>query len=213
MPVFDEGRLIGFSVTTAHHLDIGALTPGSCGIVDAIDAYAEGLQFKAIKVDERGGKNDMVWQIMRDNIRASDLVVGDMEAQIAAARIGAERFVELVERYGLRDGRRRLRGPDGLFRAADAAGDRASSPTAPTRRDVIDGYLDSDEPSRRTADRRDDHREGDELTVDLTGTAPQVPDRPINMPFEGTVDIAIWLTLRSILLDSVVYGHIPRTPA
>ena len=45
MPVFYKDELVAFSVTTAHHLDIGALTPGSCGIVDAIDAYAEGLQF------------------------------------------------------------------------------------------------------------------------------------------------------------------------
>ena len=48
------------------------------------------------------------------------------------------------------------------------------------------------------------------MTVDLTGTAAQVDDKPINMPLEGTVDIAIWLTLRSILLDSDVYGHIPQ---
>jgi N-methylhydantoinase B len=48
------------------------------------------------------------------------------------------------------------------------------------------------------------------MTVDLTGTAPQVDDRPINMPLEGTVDCAIWLTLRSILLDSAVYGNVPR---
>ena len=50
----DDGKIVGYSVTTAHHLDIGALSPGSCGIVDAIDAYAEGLQFKAIKVYDRG---------------------------------------------------------------------------------------------------------------------------------------------------------------
>ncbi|MCA3642995.1 MAG: hydantoinase B/oxoprolinase family protein, partial [Methylobacterium sp.] len=31
VPVFLDDALIGFSVTTAHHLDIGALTPGSCG--------------------------------------------------------------------------------------------------------------------------------------------------------------------------------------
>jgi N-methylhydantoinase B len=30
------------------------------------------------------------------------------------------------------------------------------------------------------------------------------------MPLEGTVDCAIWLTLRSILLDSAVYGNIPQ---
>ena len=33
--------LTAFAATTAHHLDIGALSPGSCGIVEAIDAYAE----------------------------------------------------------------------------------------------------------------------------------------------------------------------------
>ena len=43
-----------------------------------------------------------------------------------------------------------------------------------------------------------------------TGTSPQVSDRPINMPLEGTVDVAIWLTLRSILLDTAVYGNIPQ---
>src|SRR5260370_13210718 len=101
VPVFVQGRLIGFAATTAHHLDIGALSPGSCGIVEAIDAYAEGLQFKAIKDYDRGVKNDMVWQIVRDNIRTSDLVVGDMDAQVAAPRIRAERMAELVERYGL----------------------------------------------------------------------------------------------------------------
>lgn len=37
---------------------------------------------------------------------------------------------------------------------------------------------------------------GDEMTIDLTGTAPQVDDRPINMPPIGTVDIALYVTLR-----------------
>src|SRR6187399_106764 len=101
VPVFLGDRLIGFSVTTAHHLDIGALTPGSCGIVDAVDTYAEGLQFKAIKVFDAGRRNDAVWHMLRDNIRAPDLVVGDMEAQINAARIGAERYLALVRLHGL----------------------------------------------------------------------------------------------------------------
>src|SRR5439155_17013386 len=95
VPIFYKGALVGFSVTTAHHLDVGAMTPGSCGIVDAVDAYAEGLQFKAIKVYSRGIKNEQVWRILRDNIRASDIVVGDMEAQVAAWHIGAKRYVEL----------------------------------------------------------------------------------------------------------------------
>ena len=98
VPVFHNNSLIAFATPTAHHLDIGALTPGSCGIVDAIDAYAEGLQFKAIKVYEKGQKVTPVWHILHDNIRLSDLVVGDMEAQIAAARFGAEQLGELIDR-------------------------------------------------------------------------------------------------------------------
>ena len=101
VPVFHDGELVAFSATTAHHLDLGALTPGTCGIVDATDAYAEGLQFNAIKIEEEGRRNEWIWRILRDNIRAAQLVVGDMEAQLAACRIGAQRFVDLLERYGL----------------------------------------------------------------------------------------------------------------
>jgi N-methylhydantoinase B len=210
VPVFVGPRLVAFAATTAHHLDIGALSPGSCGIVDAMDAYAEGLQFKAIKIYDRGVRNEAVYQILRDNIRASDLVVGDMDAQIAASRIGAERLLELIDRYGLAtfdlgcaalmdNAERLMRGaiaklPDGVYRAETA----------------IDGYLDSDDPGKKelpivvTITKT-----GDEMVVDLTGTAPQVSDRPINMPLEGTADIAIWLTIRSVLLDTELHGHIP----
>ena len=101
IPVFDGDALIGFSVTTAHHLDIGALVPGSCGIVDAVDAYAEGLQFKAVKVYESGVRNRQFWNFLADNLRASEMVVGDMEAQISACRTGAERFLEVAHDYGM----------------------------------------------------------------------------------------------------------------
>ncbi|MGY6409555.1 MAG: hydantoinase B/oxoprolinase family protein [Alkalilacustris sp.] len=211
VPVFLGERLIGFSVTTAHHLDIGALTPGSCGIVDAVDTYAEGLQFKAIKVYDRGHRIEQVWQILTDNIRAPQLVVGDMEAQVKAAAIGAERYLELVQRYGLETvtgayedlmdySERLMRGaiaalPDGDY-------------TATTH---IDGYLDDPSPARRDLPLTVTLRvRGDSLTVDLTGTAPQLDDKPINMPLVGTVDCAIWLTIRSILLDSAVHGNIPQ---
>src|SRR5260370_36553594 len=47
------------------------------------------------------------------------------------------------------------------------------------------------------------------MEIDLSGTADQVPDRPINMPFEGTVDVAVWLTVRSVLLDPAICRDIP----
>lgn len=211
MPVFKDGTLVGFSFTTAHHLDLGALSPGSCGIVDAMDAYAEGLQLKAIKLYEKGVRNEMVWRILRQNIRSADMVVGDMEAQVAAARVGAERYLELIERFGyenILDARdalmdyseRRMRQaiaalPDGVYRAEDH----------------IDGFLDSS-----VAGEKDLKIAvtitiaGDEMIVDLEGTSPQVPNKPINMPFIGTVDIAIYVALRSILLDSALTEYVPQ---
>src|SRR5699024_5131981 len=101
VPAFYEDELIGFSITSAHHLDVGALTPGSCGIVNAVDIYAEGLQFKALKVYQNGEKNHYLWEMIKDNLRISDLVMGDVEAQIAAAQIGAKRYIEIVEKYGI----------------------------------------------------------------------------------------------------------------
>jgi N-methylhydantoinase B len=211
VPIFWKGELVGFSITTAHHLDVGAMTPGSCGIVDAVDAYAEGLQFKAIKAYSQGVKNEQVWRILRDNIRASDMVVGDMEAQVAACQIGAKRYVELLEQYGREDveaaceelmnySERMLRReieqlPDGVYGAEG----------------WIDGFEDDPDPSKR------DQRikvtvtvKGDTLTVDLTGTSPQLSDKAINMPFVGTVDIAIYVTLRSILLDTATHEYVPQ---
>ena len=211
VPIFHKGALAGFSVTTAHHLDIGALTPGSCGIVDAVDAYAEGLQFKAVRVYEAGRKVEPVWQILRSNIRIADLVVGDMEAQVASARIGADRYARLLEQYGLetvtgayedlldyseklmRDAILAI--PDGVYNA----------------RTYIDGYLDSADPALKELPIEVTLTiKGSDIHVDLTGTAPQTTNKPINMPFVGTVDCAVWLTLRSILLDSEVYGNIPQ---
>jgi len=211
VPVFDGEKLIGFSVTTAHHLDIGALVPGSCGIVDAVDAYAEGLQFKAIKVYERGVKNRQIWQFLTDNIRASEMVLGDMEAQISAMRTGAERYLELVREYGLEQvlaaseylmdySEKMLRReiellPDGVYIAEG----------------FVDGFEDDPDLSKRDLKIAVSVKiEGSDIHIDFTGSSPQINDRPVNMPFEGTVAIAVYLVLRSILLDTEVHEYIPQ---
>jgi N-methylhydantoinase B len=211
VPIFHGGELVGFSMTTAHHLDIGSCQPGSVGVVVCADSYAEGLCLRALKVYDEGRRNDAVWQLIGDNVRVSDLVIGDMEAQIAACHVGERRFVELIERYGLPTltaaiedlldySERLMRSqiekiPDGTYSATGH----------------IDGFLGSDDPTLKdlpiciTVTVK-----GSEMTIDLAGTAPQVAGHAINMPFVGTVDVALWLTVRSILLDSDVFGNIPQ---
>jgi N-methylhydantoinase B len=208
VPVFADGQLVGFSVTTAHHLDLGALTPGSCGIVNATDAYAEGLLLNAVKVEEEGRRVESAWRIIADNTRIPHLVVGDLQAQVAAAKHGAQRFSALISRYGLetvraasehlmdhseRVLRQRIEAlPDGRYEAEG----------------FIDGFLDHPDPAYRNLRIKAAVTvAGSEIHVDLDGTSPQV-DLPINMPLIGTVDIAIMLTLRSILLDSDEHGPV-----
>ena len=209
VPAFMGDELVGYAVTTAHHLDVGSHLPGSVGIVDAMDAYAEALQFKALKVYDRGVRNEPVWRFLRDNMRVADLVVGDMEAQIAAARIGAERYLDLLGHYGL----------DAVNAAADALMEYSERMMRGAIGAVADGTYEAtghfdgfrDDPERR------DFKihvaltiKDTDLTVDFTGTDPQCDDRPINMPFVGTVDVAVWHTVRSILLDSDLHGHVPQ---
>jgi len=211
VPIFHQGDLIGFSVTTAHHLDIGSSQPGSVGVVVCADSYAEGLRFRALKVVDQGKRNEALWRMIRDNVRVSDLVVGDMDAQIAACHVGERRLLDLVDRYGrgtLMDAVEDLFDySERLMRAQIAQlQDGTYSATG-----YVDGFLGSDDPALKNLPVKITvNVSGSDLSIDLTGTAPQVAGHAINMPFVGTVDVALWLTLRSILLDSDVFGNIPQ---
>ncbi|MGH8138563.1 MAG: hydantoinase B/oxoprolinase family protein [Steroidobacteraceae bacterium] len=211
VPVFTEGRLVAFSMTTAHHLDIGSSQPGTCGISECVDTYAEGLQLRALKVYEQGRRNATVWQLLRDNVRVPDLVIGDLEAQVAAAQIGGARFSELLAEYGedtlnaavldLFDHAEQLmraqiaRIPDGTYEAVGH----------------VDGMLGKNDPALQLLPVKVTITvAGAELTVDFAGTAPQLDHYSLNMPFVGTVDVAVWLALRSVLLDTEIHGKVPQ---
>ena len=69
VPVFHEGILVGYSANTAHHLDIGAATPGL--IIDIPDVFAEGMLFAGTKLYDRGKRNEAVWNFIGRNSRAA----------------------------------------------------------------------------------------------------------------------------------------------
>lgn len=211
VPIFVGERLVGFSVTTAHHLDIGSSQPGSVGVVVCADSYSEGIRLRALKVYDQGRRNDALWRMIGDNVRVSDLVMGDMDAQIAACHVGAKRFLDLVARYGIDTLENAI---EDLFdyseRLMRAQIEQLKDGTY-TATGYVDGFLGSDDPSLKNLPVKITVTvSGSDLSIDLAGTAPQVPGHAINMPFEGTVDVALWLTLRSILLDSETFGNVPQ---
>jgi N-methylhydantoinase B len=210
VPVFYDDTLTGFSVTTAHHVDVGANEPGTC-IVDTIDAYSESIRLRALKLEAGGERNHAVEQFIADNVRTPKMTLGDLEAQIAAAAVGVERLTELFDNQGHRTvkvageavmnySERRLREvisevPDGTYSAEG----------------YVDGFPDSEDPSEKDVLLAVDLTvSGDSIDVDLSRCADQLDARPINMPFEGTVVPAVLLTIRSTLLDTVDHDAVPQ---
>ena len=197
IPIFYRDELVGYSANTAHHLDIGAATPGL--IIDIPDVYAEGMLFAGTKLYEAGQRNEQMWDYIRNNSRASRQLLDDLDAQIASARLGVRRYVELMDRFGHDDViaatrqlmdytervlRQRIADiPDGEYRA--------------------EGFLDDDGRNRdvRLPIKVCVRIEGDGIVVDLTGSSDQV-ETGFNVPFEGSTKVACFCAIRSLLLDA-----------
>mgnify|MGYP001627967313 CR=1 FL=1 len=197
VPVFYQDRLVGFAGNTAHHVDIGAATPGL--IIDVPDVYAEGMLFAGTKLYRKGERNGAMWNYIRNNSRAAQQLVMDIEAQVASARLGARRFVELIEKYG-----------EGMvFGAANQLMDYAERMTRQRIGEIPDGdytaegWLDDDGRNRdqRLKVKVTVRVRGDEVEVDLTGSADQTPTA-YNVPFEGSTKVAAYAGFRKLLLDA-----------
>lgn len=197
IPIFHDGALVGYSANTAHHIDIGAATPGL--IIDVPDVFAEGMLFAGTKLYRKGERNDTMWNYIRRNSRAARQLVDDIEAQIASARLGVKRFTELLDRYG----------KELVFTACNQLMDysetmlRQRISAIPNGEYRAEGWLDDDGRNRgqrlpvkvcvRVID--------DRIEVDLTGSAPQTPTA-YNVPFEGSTKVAAFAAFRKLLLDT-----------
>ncbi|MEX3815332.1 hydantoinase B/oxoprolinase family protein [Paraburkholderia sp. BR13439] len=98
-PIFFEERLQGFSVVIAHHCDVGGRVPGS-NAADSTEIFQEGLRIPPTKLYTRGEANETLINIIKKNVRLPDLVLGDLDAQLATCNIGERELVKMIQRYG-----------------------------------------------------------------------------------------------------------------
>jgi N-methylhydantoinase B/oxoprolinase/acetone carboxylase alpha subunit len=92
------GQLFGFVASRAHHADIGGMSPGSMPM--SRELYQEGVIIPPIKLAKRGVVNQEVLELFYRNVRTPWERRGDMNAQMAAARVGERRLHEIIARYG-----------------------------------------------------------------------------------------------------------------
>ena len=95
------------------------------------EIYQEGLRIPVMRLFPRRARHRAV-RLLLLNMRLPAERRGDLNAQIAACRLGVERMQQLFARYGTHDGRERLRPDSRPHGQAHARRHRALFPTAAT---------------------------------------------------------------------------------
>lgn len=98
-PVFESGRLIGFTSALVHHTDIGGMSPGSMAI-HAEEIFQEGLRIPLIRLYEAGRPVQSLFDIITINSRMPEEIMGDLRAQISSCDIVAKSFAKLAAKHG-----------------------------------------------------------------------------------------------------------------
>ncbi len=169
-PVHRRGALVGLVGSIAHVSDIG----GSKEWGRAREIYDEGLQIPPMRLYHGGRLNEDLAILIKRNVRHSEMVWGDIQAQVASNHVGAQRLLAFMDEYGLAtlaplatEVQRRaevamrqaiVAVADGTYRSEvrfEVGGQRLVLPCA-----VI--------------------VTGDELTVDFAGAPPQIPIGGVN---------------------------------
>lgn len=210
VPVFRDRELLAWSCTTAHHIDIGCSKPGT-SVIDAVDEWAGGLRLRALKLRSKGVDNEPLWQMIGDNVRIPKLVLGDLGAQIAACESGRQRLLSLIGEVGID----RVMDTQKWFEDYSERMLRQEIAELPDGEYFAEGFNDGfpDNPDTSKRDLRIAvtlRVAGDQIEIDLTGTAPQIQDLPLNMPLQGTVMCSIFTVVRSVLLDSERHEAVPQ---
>ena len=98
-PIFNDDRLVGFACNIAHHADVGGAARGSMS-GGLTEIYQEGLRIPVVHLFRRGELQREILDIVLLNMRLPDERRGDLNAQIAACRLGIERVHQLFARFG-----------------------------------------------------------------------------------------------------------------
>lgn len=165
----EDGRTLGYVASRAHHSDVGGMSPGSMPL--ATEIYQEGLRIPPILLHEQGRRNEHVWNLIMANVRTPVERAGDLDAQLAALHTGSARLKEIAKRRGVEEMLSAMTAlvayadrlveaglesvPDGVYRAEDYM--------------ESDGFGTGPVPIHVTLT-----VEGRGLTIDFTGTSPQV---------------------------------------
>jgi N-methylhydantoinase B len=178
VPVFDDkDDVMAFVQAFGHHDDIGGCVPGSMPS-HGTSYYQEGLIVPPVRLYRAGEPNQDLIRVLVRNSRLPESLRGDLDAEVAACRMGADRVAELFRRYGREQ-------------VVDCFDAILSRTTETYRRELLskiplgtyvwEDYAEHDgvDPPRLHTQRMTLTRTEDGISIDFTGTSPQAKG-PIN---------------------------------
>ncbi|HWE61447.1 MAG TPA: hydantoinase B/oxoprolinase family protein [Chloroflexota bacterium] len=193
-PVFRGERVVAFLTTMAHATSIG----GSLAAGTVRDMYEEGLCIPICTLYEAGKPNETTFAFIRNNVRTPDMVLMDIEAQVTANSLGAERLQAFLAEYRLADF-------EALARAVQDRAERAMReairgiPNSVYEHEIeTDGHGPLAPVRLRCRVQVDD----DQITVDYTGSDPQRMEGGINCTLVYTIGHTVY-PLKCLLAPSV----------
>ncbi|HEX4894410.1 MAG TPA: hydantoinase B/oxoprolinase family protein [Hyphomicrobiaceae bacterium] len=193
MPVFIDGRLTALVCNIAHHADVGGAAAGSMsGGLNEI--WKEGLRIPVVRLMRKGQLNQEMMDIILLNMRLPHERKGDINAQIAACRLGVDRVKDLARRYGTEVVTGAFEEIVARTKARMKAGIRSIPDGRYTFEDVLDddGLAARDVRFKLTVDKL-----GEDMRFDWTGSDPQVPGN-VNLTYNA-VQACVFFGLKAVL--------------
>jgi N-methylhydantoinase B len=99
LPIFHEGRLVGWASMFGHMTDVGGKTPSSMP-TDAKTIYEEGVVIPPLHLYQAGQRNEDALRVILNQVRVPDWNRADLNGLVAACRTASRRVQEMCARFG-----------------------------------------------------------------------------------------------------------------
>ncbi|MFZ5633617.1 MAG: hydantoinase B/oxoprolinase family protein [Bacillota bacterium] len=199
-PVFFNSRLLALVATLARHAEVGGAAPGSMFTVSE-EIFQEGIRIPPLKIMAKGELNTDIFSLLAGNIRTGHEFAGDLRAQFAANRLAEKRLREFAGKYGPEKIKRYL--PEILDHSERLM--RSALKKLPAGEYHCEDTLEGDGLSGDSINIKAAVRcEGECITVDFTGTHPQVAG-PVNTT-RGVTLACVYYAVRSAVAPGAPFN-------
>jgi N-methylhydantoinase B len=191
-PIHYRGRLVAWSATFVHVMDIGALSPGG-NSPGATEIFHEGIRIAGIKLIEGGTFRKDLFEMIINMTRQPTMVGLDLKCEIAANNVAKSRVQEMFSQYG----------PELIDAVTKKMIQHAEDVLRKRIAEIPDGVwketsaIEADESWKVNLVLR---KVGDRLIFDFTGSDPQA-SKGINLPYHATFGVCFSAVLSTLAYD------------